>query len=358
MPAAVSLKLKFLHQEEKKTVKLTYDRTEAVQRAYSPQGFIGLLLNELADKRSHFIEVDLDDPFFRHFEVTVDAPIDFARIGLISAQVAIDYGDANDPASMKHNDMIFDRNKHDRQVFTTFLSPDLATGYEVSIQYHFDAQSDWVGEHLSYEIPAHQTTDRTLVLSPHDLLGFLEIAIFPNRIDKGIIDYTEVFLKYADRAAGGWSSDTVVTVRPDSPTQFWKLRLSNPKFKQWSYHLVHHLKDGTTRTEAEVTSTSSALPIDDDFAAALDLQFIPLWQDNQVRLAFVDVHYEDNANNYVRDERIQIAGDQVRPVQLRISILDRTKKKFDYKVTIIGTDRHQTSNSVVDATDTLIGLQI
>ena len=358
MPAAVSLKLKFLHQEEKKTVKLVYDRTEAVQRSYAPQGFIGLMLDELADKSSHFIEVDLDDPFFRHFEVSVDAPIDFARIGLISAQVAIDYGDPDDRASIKHNDMTFDRNKHDRQTFTTFVSPDMASGYNVDIQYHFDAQSDWVGEHLSYEIPTREVTDRTLVLAPHDLVGFLEIAIFPNRIDKGAVDYTEVFLSYADPAVGGWKTSTSLLVRPDSPTQYWRLRLSNPAFKSWSYHLVHHLKDGTQKLVAETTSASTMLLIDDPFAAALNLEFIPLWAAGQVQTAFVDVHYEDVAINYTRDERVQIAGTQTMPVPLRISILDAHKKTFSYQTTIVTIGNGVARNLVQDATNTLIELGV
>ena len=33
--------------------------------AHAPQGFIGLLLDELPDKAKHFVEIDLDDPFFR-----------------------------------------------------------------------------------------------------------------------------------------------------------------------------------------------------------------------------------------------------------------------------------------------------
>lgn len=356
MPAAVSLKIKFLRQEEKKTVKLVYDRTEATQRAYAPQGFIGLLLDELEDKRSHFIEVDLDDPFFRQFQVTVDAPIDFARIGLISVQVAIDYGDPDDRASMKHADMIFDRNNHDRQVFTTFMSPDMATGYNAGIQYHFDGASDWIGERLTYEIPARPTTDRTLVLTPFEMLGFLEIGIFPNRVDKGVVDFTEVLFSYKDPAPGGWSHETTLLVRPDSPPQSLKLRLSNPAANKWAYRLVHHLKDGTTREENEVETAAQALPIDDPFESGLDLEFVPLWSAGQVRTAFVDVHYEDAANSYVRDERLEIAGSQTAPVPLRLSILDRTKKSFRYQVTIVGADNRLIRQPAVDGTDTVIGL--
>src|SRR5262249_2757671 len=81
-----------------KTITIEYNRAEAVQRTYAPQAFIGLLLDELADKRSHLVQVDLDDAFFRVFGVTVDAPIDFEKIGLTSAQIALDYGYPADTA--------------------------------------------------------------------------------------------------------------------------------------------------------------------------------------------------------------------------------------------------------------------
>ncbi|MDI5906423.1 hypothetical protein QDK90_15540, partial [Streptomyces sp. 12257] len=62
MPALVSFRLRFIEQEERKTVKLVYDRKKAVTRTYAPQGFVGLMLDQLSDKQALFTEVDLDDP--------------------------------------------------------------------------------------------------------------------------------------------------------------------------------------------------------------------------------------------------------------------------------------------------------
>ena len=84
---AIALKLKFVHQEELKTLTLDYSSSEAVQRTYAPQGFFGLMLADLEDKDSYFVEVDLDDKFFRVFDVTLDAPVDFGRIGLNAAHM-------------------------------------------------------------------------------------------------------------------------------------------------------------------------------------------------------------------------------------------------------------------------------
>ena len=102
--ALVSFKLKFVHQDERKSIRLIYDRKQAVRRSYAPQGFIGLLLDQLPDKSKHFTLVDLRDLFFEKLHVDVNTPADFARIGLFSTDVAIDYGDPADAQNHHHDE--------------------------------------------------------------------------------------------------------------------------------------------------------------------------------------------------------------------------------------------------------------
>ncbi len=77
-----------------------------MQRTYAPQGLIGLLADDL-DGPPHFIEVDLDSPFFRRLDIQVEAPVAFQPIGLIKTDVAIDYGRPTDPVGVKHQDISF-----------------------------------------------------------------------------------------------------------------------------------------------------------------------------------------------------------------------------------------------------------
>ena len=104
---AVSLKLRFVRQEERKAMTFRYNRAEAVKRVYAPQGFVGMMLADIDDAKSFMTEIDLDDPFFSAFEIIAEAPGDFARIGLTTAQAAIDYGSADDHVGIKHHDFLF-----------------------------------------------------------------------------------------------------------------------------------------------------------------------------------------------------------------------------------------------------------
>lgn len=348
---AISLKIKFIKQEELKTVTLEYHSSEAAVRTYAPQGFFGLLLK---DQDKHFLEVDLDDPFFRVFAITVDAPIDFNRIGLNSAHVSIDYGDPADEANHKHGDFIFDTQNKDQKKFEVFMNKTLDTSYSYSVDYNFDPQSGWDGQSFSYHLPARKTEDRTLNLNPYDDLGFMEIKVLPNKIDWGVLNSIDVNLNYQDH--GGLSLEKSFTLMPDSTPQFWRLRLSDPKARSYSYSLVYHMKDESTRITDPVTTRALVVPVDDPFVGALDIEFIPLFDPARVRMAFIDVEYKDPENNYEREERLKLAGNVTDSVKLRISLVDPAKRKFSFRFTFVDINNQMNRGPFVETEETLIGV--
>jgi hypothetical protein len=349
--AVVSLKLKFVKQEELKTLTLQYNVQEATQRTYAPQGFFGLLLADLS-KTNHFVEVDLDDPFFRVFSVSAEAPIDFARIGLQSLQVSLDYGNPNDATDHKHGDFVFDSAHKEPRKFEVFMNKSRDTSYRYKVQYHFDPLSEWEGSAFSYETPEKVTEDRTLLLNPFNDIGFLEIKIRPQNMDPGVIESTEVLLEYDDGEPQ--KKEKTITVLPNSPEQFWKLRIKNTANRTYSYRLVHHLKDGTTREIPTVTTRATTIFVDDPFQDALEIQFIPSFDPVTVKQVFIDVEYNDQDNTYNRNERINIKGSSTDIVPFRLSIIDNKKKTFRYRITVVGSDGKLQQNPFVETDNQFI----
>lgn len=353
-PALVSFRLKFVHQEERKTLTLEYNRKKAVKRTHAPQGFIGLLLNELPDKARHFVEIDLDNPFFRVLSIDIATPVDFARIGLFSTDVMIDYGDAADPQNHRHGEFRLTAADPGPKRFETFLNASRDIAFQVGFQHHFEADSGWIGEKLTYEIPARLTTDRTLNVNPADDLGFLELQIFPNRIDAGIVEAIDVTLTYDDGAT--FRRADTFRVLPTSPPQFWRLRLTQPTQRVWQASFTHHLKNGEQRSTGPIASDASFLPVDDPFEGALDIRAIPLFQPGTVRRVFVDVLYVDAGNGYRREERLDIPGSATEPVALRIALLDPALRTYRHRVTIVTADGQFIQQAPVDGEETLIGV--
>ena len=354
-PALVSFKLRFVHQEERKTLTVEYNRKRAVKRTHAPQGFIGLMLNELPDKAKHFVEIDLDDPFFRVLGIEIATPVDFAKIGLFSTDVMIDYGDPADSQNHRHAEFRLTAADPGPKRFETFLNANRDISFRAGFQHHFDADSGWIGEKLTYEIPAREITDRTLFVDPAEDLGFLELQIFSNRIDAGIVDAIDVALTYDD-AATFQRADTF-RVLPGSEPQFWRLRLTQPAKREWQATFTHHLKNGATQTSGPITSDASFLPVDDPFEGALEIRVIPLFPAGTVRNIFVDVTYLDEGNAYRREERLEIPGAAIDPIPLRIALLDPALRTFRHRITIVTTDGQFIQQAPVDGEETLIAVR-
>ena len=88
-PYGAALRMRYVNEEEKKTVTITYTRQDAVQRTYAPQGYFGAFLSK-ADESKYVKLIDLDNPFFRKLDVTATPPRYFSAFGLRSVHVAID----------------------------------------------------------------------------------------------------------------------------------------------------------------------------------------------------------------------------------------------------------------------------
>jgi hypothetical protein len=350
----IALKLRFIRQEEQKTLTFEYHRAEATQRTYAPQGFFGLMLEDVADADKHFVEVDLDDPFFRGFNVTIDAPIDFQRIGLVSAHVSLDYGGPDDPSHLKHGDFIFDPQNRNQRVWSVFMNTHLDTTYRYAVEYHFDPEADWDADEFSYAYDPRSTEDRSLFLNPFETLSLVEVKVLANRLDPVLIASTDVHIS--------WIGDNgprkrVLSVVPGGPAQTWRVRRRDPTRRDYTWRFVHHLKDGTTRETDPTTTTATTLPVDDPFVRPLEIDFLPLFDPNATSMAFVDVRYDDPVNHYHREERLELTGTSRAPVHLHMPVMNADQRGISYRITLIGSDNSLRQGNFVDTTDTLIGVR-
>jgi hypothetical protein len=352
--AAIAFKLRFVDQEEQKTMVFEYSRQDAVQRTYAPQGLFGLMLTDLSDEDKHFVEVDLDDPFFRVFEVDIDAPVDFKSIGLTSAHVSIDYGDPADVNNFKHGDFLFDEQNHAQQKFQAFMDANHDTSYTYTVEYHFDPESGWDGTKTSYQLPPKTTTDRSLSIDPHDQIGFLAVNVIAHEVDWGTIDSVDVRLSQALR--GGPVQQKTVTLSNDLQSQFWRVRVDAPGPAEYTFSCTHHLKDGTTRDTEPTTSRASVLPINDPFESSIEIDFIPLFDQTRTRMAFIDIAYDDPDNNYHRAERLTLAPSAKDAIHQRISLMNPALKTYQYRITSVGTNNQMQRGDFVSTTETLIGV--
>lgn len=353
MGIKLAFKLQKIEQVEDKTVTLQYNRQSAEQRSYAPQGLIGLLAEDL-DGPPHFIEVDLDSPFFRQLDIEVEAPSTFEQIGLIKADVAIEYGRASDPGGVKHKDISFRPEGERRQKASFFLNSKLDLNYALGLQYHFSPLSGWDGEQLSYDLPTVSALDRTLLVNPFRDFGFHEIRIVPGDLDPDMIDSTDVMLRYEH--AGRWSRDKLITVLPGGATESWKLRLSDPERRGFSYRLVHRLKDGTTQQTDVVNTTIPLVTVNDPFQDPLIVEFYPNYDPSPLRMLLLDLTYQDRNSPKKRTQQLKFLPADTDSRRIRIARKDATQGKFAVQVTLLGLDNSVRRFAPVDLEETTVFL--
>ncbi|MFD0724434.1 hypothetical protein [Lysobacter brunescens] len=349
-----AFRLKTIRQEERRKVTFEYNRAEAQQRTYAPQGFIGLLARDLR-RPPYFIEIDIDDAFFRSIDIEAKAPFDFESVGLREIHLQIDYGPTSDPNNHRRKDFVFTAEDRGPKTveFMTNLRKDRTYAYQA--QYHFDPASGWDGVRSSYDGPrVASTDDRTLVLNPAEAVGFLSVRLEPGRIDAGVVDAIEIDLEYADPA--GWRREHTVRIDADAPeAQTWKLRTSPNAPRSWSYTVRHKLKDGTERALPKATTRATSVVIDDPFPGSLDITIFPSLDFGSLRAAMLDVTYEDASHHYVRQQRLRLEPDATE-LSVRFSTPDPKRRVWRHQLTLVHADGRTERRPAVETEDDILGI--
>ncbi|MDX5350808.1 MAG: hypothetical protein LPJ95_08930 [Paracoccaceae bacterium] len=343
--AVASFRFRGIAQEERKTLTFSYSRAEAAQRSYAPQGFVGLLAADL-DRASHFMEIDLDDPFFRVMDIRVNTLANMSALGLKSVEVALSYGKPTDPGGVKHKDLRFQGDAPAEQGWQIFQNRGEVQEYDYTVQYHFDPASGFDGKALAYTFGPFRTSDRTLVLNPHDHLAIATIQVAAGAVDWGQVARIDVALQNGARKR-------VVTLTEAAPAADWKLRFDDPADRTVAFTPSFVMQDRAIRPGTRGTTDATTIQIDDPFPEALELQLIPILDPARTRMAFVDFAYADPALHYSRKERIRLTPDDTdRP--LRIGLPRGARRSFDVKLTIVPTSGAMVTTLLSDQTETLI----
>jgi hypothetical protein len=351
----VAFRLKFVHQNELKKFTFEYNRQDATQRTYAPQGFFDLMLQDLQDAERMFVEVDLDDPFFRTLAINASMPIDFGRIALKSSHVAIEYGTPADPQNHRSSDFVFSPQDAGDKKFEFFLNRRFETSYRYAVDFNFDPQSTWSAEKFSYHLGPFTTDNRNLFVNPYEHLGFLEVTLFPHEIDDKVVDAIDVTVQPVKPDLTPAGPSKILHVLPDSQEQLYRFRSPDPQVVSYSYQVTTLLKDGTSRVAEPKISRASRLPINDPFDDALAIELVPLFDTTAVRLAFVDIEYDDNPNNYHRRERITLEGQAERST-LRIALMNKDLREYRFRMTFVGTNNQIRAGAFQTTTETILAI--
>lgn len=349
-PSLLSFKLRYGVQVEDREVSFEYDRAEAVQLTYAPQGFISLLAGDLTGP-PHILDIDLADEFFKKITVTLVGLPDFAAIGLTSIAVTIRYGRPEDDGGVLTFDRLVSAPAPAPEPITFFVNRTIDTRYAYRVEYHFAAESGWQADDIVY---VREGTDdaHTLNLDPHRFLGFLTVDVTANDIDADAVAETQVELHHQD--PGGAVLQTTRRVRPGDPPVTWKVRTTDPDRLDYTYRLVHTMTDGSVVPVDPVTTSATRLLVNDPYPSQLDIDLVPAWADGTLRTVLVDLRYSIPDNGYHREKRIEIDGAQKSTQHTWFATPDSRRREFSYRLTYLRADGSTTQTPYQTTTDTLV----
>jgi hypothetical protein len=288
------------------------------------------------------------DAFFRTLEVTVSsAGVDWARLGMTSATVSLTYGD-------QRHDLVFTPASHGDQSWKVLRDAERGDRYSYRVAYHFDPGSRWHAPSWDHALPERHASVPRLVIDPATDFTFVEVEVVPDRLDPAEIRAVEVHLHYDD--GRGWTHEDLLVVEPASGPQFWRLRLEGRAPTSYRYGLVYRPVGGPTVGLDPVTASAGRLVVRGPFAAALELTIQPRFDPARVRVAVVDVHYEDPTNHYTRDLRASFDGTSMAPERLRLPLRDPARTRFSVRTTLVNHDGTMSQSQFVPTTETRIAV--
>ena len=171
-------------------------------------------------------------------DLKVNTLQNMSTIRLKAVEVSLSYGKPGDPGGVKTHDMRFEGDAPAEQGWKVFQNDGEVQEYEYSVQYHFDPASGFDGKALSYSFGPVRTSDRTLLLNPHDRIGIAMVEVAANQVDWGQVTRIDVALQNGGRKK-------VVSLTREAPSATWKLRLDDPADRAISYAPSFVMKDRT-----------------------------------------------------------------------------------------------------------------
>ena len=158
--------------------------------------------------------------------------------------------------------------------------------------------------------PQSKTTLEGLVITPRELYSMVSVNIlaltpFPWKRYSAV----EVHTRYKDEANGIHLNDTFL-LKDQQAEHTWKMFVINPQLKRFEYKLVYRAVNNKDITMSWVVTDEEQVIVRDPYPMKRTLKVVPSFNWEDVDRAFVDLTYEDKANQILESESFEFsAGD-------------------------------------------------
>lgn len=271
----------------------------------------------------HYVEVDLDDKFFKQLNVVAMANADFANLPLFAISLDLWYG-------ATHFGQEALSSPDDRPHFVTYTENDV---YKYTYQYTVH----YKGAQQTFVSPVTESDDRQLVVDVDDT-GILTIDISAGDINWDQVTKAQVTVRYEDSSNGVDMIERQFMLSSSTPTARFQELIFKPRTKPYKYAVKYVMKGGKELSADFAEGRSPRLYVNDPFSAMKTVGVRPVGDlTNDIQTIFLDLKYHDEKNQY--DQTASPALSKSNPFfDWTFPVIDPTAGTVTYSGTIEFTD--------------------
>ena len=327
---------------DRKILNVSFNERTTVKRTIYPQGHLGgicrLLKQEGLDLSGFVISVDTDDAWFDRRKVQVISRANFEEDNISSISVNLKYGQQTksvilEPAltrsSLEWNSLI--------------SNGDMQRSVTASYKVNFKGVDSTERPIALSSIPQVIEVEN-LEIDPRELYSIIPIPILALGFPWKRYPTVEVQTRYRDEANGIRLTDTFL-LNEKNPEQLMSLFVRSPEQKRFQYKLIYRSVDHKDLAMPWVETDEERILLRDPRPAKRSLQVVPNFNWSEVKIAFVDVSYEDKANHLSQSESFEFTEEDSDSKTFLVDLANPDLRLVSYQSTILYHDGSQSAIS-------------
>jgi hypothetical protein len=313
------------------------ERTSVIRQIY-PQGHLPGIVRAIEsqglDWERFISSVSLEDPFFQRRTVRVIPRADYATDQIEAINVSLDYD-----GSVKN--VILDPTKGEQTVEWMSSMQGGRMRAPVTVSYDVLFSSAAVGRPRSITAGPMQVDGDVVQIAPRDGAGYelrwvsFTVIDFPWEVYPTI----EVHCRYDDDANSIRISNQYGLTQEQS-SGAWPVFALDPARRTVGYRLILHGIDGRDWDSGDLTTDDDQIRITDPFGArrVVDIVAPSAMFGTQVDRVFVDVRYDDDANDIHKREAFELSAADPGTKRFAVELADASRRRVSFTVSILRSD--------------------
>jgi hypothetical protein len=319
---------------DRKALNVNFSERVTVQRAIHPQGHLAGMFRLLRDTplpRSRFItDVDLDDPWFekRRLNVVSRADFDVDAIGSINVQAR--YG-------AEPKNLLLGKTQPSGSFEWMSVLDEGAMRRPVQLQYEVNfAGVDTTERPRKVVSDPFEVEVENLEIDPRELYAVAAVPIVAINFPWDVYPMVEAHVRYRDEVNGLDESEIYQLTR-DKQDATWRIFILDSRKRDFSYRLIYRAADHRDLDTGWKITDEEQVAIRDPFPRKRTLDVVPNVDWNQVDQVFVDLRYEDKANDVFEENSFAFSLGST-PQKFVVDVVEPELKQVFFKTTFLFKD--------------------